>query len=197
MSIERITKSILDDAKKEAERKVHAAQVATQRKIDAAREELKENLTERLTAVEVELEQKKTIELSNLGAGYRQQLLKVKNSAIDEAFKTAIQQVTSLPDEKYLSIIAKWLQAINATGQISISSKDSKRIDKEYIAKINQSRKKTSKLFLSKDVVEISGGFVLKAGKFEIDYSLDTIALNLREQLVPKIAKELFGKQSM
>ncbi|MGR3309612.1 MAG: V-type ATP synthase subunit E [Candidatus Brocadiales bacterium] len=195
--MERITKSVIDDAEREAARILHAAQIATQRKIDSAKEELRKNLTERLKAVEVELEEKKAIELSNLGAGYKQRLLEVKNAAIDDVFKKAMQQVTLLPDKKYLSLIEKWLHAINTTGQISISRKDSKRINQEFVSKINQSRKKSSKLSLSKDFADISGGFILKTKKFEIDYSLNTLASNLREQLGPKIAKELFGKQTM
>ena len=195
--MERITKSVIGDAKKEASRIIHAAQIATQRKIDSAKEELRKNLTERLKTVEVELEEKKAIELSNLGAGYKQRLLEVKNGAIDDVFKRAMQQVTLLPDKKYLSLIEKWLRAIDTTGQISISRKDSKRINQEFVSKINQSRKKSSKLSLSKDFADISVGFILKTKKFEIDYSLDTLASNLREQLGPKIAQELFGKQTM
>lgn len=196
MSLERITKSILEDAEKEAARILHAAQAAIQRKIASVREELKKNLTERLKDVEAELEEKKAIELSNLRASYRQQLLEIKNTVIDDVFKRAVQQIVSLSDERYLSIIEKWLQAISTTGQIFISSKDSKRITYEFISRINQSRKESSSLSLSKDFANISGGFMLKTEKFEIDHSLEAISLNLRERLGPKIAKELFREQT-
>lgn len=195
MSIEKITKSILDDAEKEAARILNAAQIAIQRKINSAREELRKNLAERLKAVEVNLEGEKAIELSNLSAGFRQQLLESKNAVIDDVFKKAMQQVTSLSDGKYLSMIEKWLQAINTPGQISISPKDSKRINNAFISRIT--REESSRLSLSKDFADISGGFILKTEKFEIDYSLDTITSNLRERLGPRIAKELFGEQTM
>lgn len=194
MSLERITRSILDDAEREATRILHAAQVAIQHKIASVKEELKRNFAERLKAVEVEFEEKKAIELSNLRASYRQQLLEIKNAVIDDVFKRAMQQVTSLSDERYLSIIEKWLQAISTSGQISISSKDSKRITNEFISRINQSRKESLRLSLSKDFATISGGFILKTEKFEIDRSLETIVSSLRERLGPKIAKELFGE---
>lgn len=196
MSLERITKSILEDAEKEAARILHAAQAAIQRKIASVREELKKNLTERLKDVEAELEEKKAIELSNLRASYRQQLLEIKNTVIDDVFKRAVQQIVSLSDERYLSIIEKWLQAISTAGQIFISSKDSKRITYEFISRINQSRKESSSLSLSKDFANISGGFMLKTEKFEIDHSLEAISLNLRERLGPEIAKELFREQT-
>ncbi|HHT9125853.1 MAG TPA: V-type ATP synthase subunit E [Candidatus Brocadiia bacterium] len=196
MSLERITKSILDDAEKEAARILHAAQAAIQRKIASVREELKKNLIERLKDVEVEIEEKKAIELSNLRTSYRQQILEIKNTVIDDVFKRAVQQIVSLSDERYLSIIEKWLQAISTTGQIFISSKDSKRITYEFISRINQSRKESSSLSLSKDFANISGGFMLKTEKFEIDHSLEAISLNLRERLGPKIAKELFREQT-
>lgn len=196
MSIERITKSILNDAEKEAARILHAAQIATQRKINSAREEQKKNLTERSKAIEVEFEEKKAKELSNLKASYGHQLLESKNATIDDVFKRAVQNVALLSDGEYLSVIEKWLQAINTAGQISISSKDSKRITHEFISRINQSRKESSQLSLSKDFADIRGGFILKTEKFEIDYSIDAIASNLRERLGPKIAKELFGEQA-
>lgn len=196
MSIERITKSILDDAEKEAARILHASQIATQRKINSAREEQKKNLTERSKAIEVEFEEKKVKELSNLKASYGQQLLEIKNAIIDDVFKRAVQNIASLSDGGYLSVVEKWLQAINTAGQISISSKDSKRITHEFISRINQSRKESSQLSLSKDFADIRGGFILKTEKFEIDYSIDAIASNLRERLGPKIAKELFGEQA-
>lgn len=196
MSLERITKSILEDAEKEAARILHAAQAAIQRKIASVREELKKNLIERLKDVEVEIEEKKAIELSNLRTSYRQQILEIKNTVIDDVFKRAVQQIVSLSDERYLSIIEKWLQAISTAGQIFISSKDSKRITYEFISRINQSRKESSSLSLSKDFANISGGFMLKTEKFEIDHSLEAISLNLRERLGPKIAKELFREQT-
>lgn len=194
MSIERITKSILDDAEKEAARILHAAQIATQRKINSAKEEQKKNLTERSKALEAEFEEKKVKELSNLKASYGQQLLGIKNAIIDDVFKRAMQNIASLSDGEYLSVIEKWLHAINTAGQISISSKDSKRITHELISRINQARKESSRLSLSKDFADISGGFILKTEKFEIDYSIDAIASNLREGLGPRIAKELFGE---
>lgn len=197
MSLERITKSILDDTEREALRILHAAQAASQHKIASAGEELKKGLSERFKAVEAEFEEKMALELSNLRANYRQQLLEIKNAIIDDVFKKSVQQITSLTDKKYLSIVEKWLQAIDTTGQISISSKDSNRVTHEFISRINQSRKESTRLSLSKDFVDISGGFILKTEKFEIDYSLKTIVSNLRERLGPEIAKELFGEQTM
>jgi vacuolar-type H+-ATPase subunit E/Vma4 len=194
MSLEKITKSILDDAERESARILHAAQITAQRNVDSARKELRNNLADRLKAAEAEFEEKKAIEISNVDAGYRQQLLEIKNVVIGDVFKRSTQQVTSLSNEEYLSLIEKWLQTINTAGQISIGPKDSKRITQGFISKVNQSRTKSSSLSLSKDFVDISGGFIVKTEKFEMDYSIDTITSNLREQLGPKIAKKLFGE---
>lgn len=197
MTLERITKSILDDAEREATRILQAAQKAAKHKIDSARKELKKSLTESLKAVEVKFEQKKALELSNLSAGHRQQLLGIKNDTIDDVFKRAMERVASLPDDKYLSIIERWLQAINSAGQISISSRDSNRINQKFISRINRTRKESLRFSLSNDLADISGGFILKTEIFEIDYSFDTIISSLRERLGPKIAQDLFGEQTM
>jgi len=114
-------------------------------------------------------------------------LLEVKNKVIDSVLDRAIGRIQSLPDDEYLALIGKWLAKVpdNLEGELFVSAADLKRIPGNFIDDLNRNRK--AKVCLSKNAVDVKGGFILKTRNYEIDYSLDTIVKNLRPTLIPEL----------
>ncbi|MBO1224164.1 MAG: V-type ATP synthase subunit E [Candidatus Scalindua sediminis] len=188
MSLKRIKNSILTDAKKEAERIVEDAKERLQEKVRDEKSKIEEGLKEKYTRLGKKLEEDKKRELIEQRTNYRMGLLGIKNNIIEEIFKKAEEKFIS--DEQYWRSMEKWLKDINDAGQILVNTRDSKRFNSEFI---NKNSKKDN-LVLDKKNIDIKGGFILRTARFEIDHTLDTILSNLRIELAPLIARELFSE---
>jgi vacuolar-type H+-ATPase subunit E/Vma4 len=188
MSLKRIKESILADAKKEAERIIEDAKERFQEKARYEKSKIEEGFSGKYTRLGKKLEEDKKRELIEQRTNYRMELLRIKNNIIEEIFKKTEERFVS--DEQYWRSMEKWLKDINETGQILVNTRDSKRFNSGFVNNIS----KKDNLVLDKKPIDIKGGFILKTGRFEIDHTLDTILGNLRIELEPLIAKELFGE---
>ncbi len=197
MSLERIKHSILEKARKEAEAILQEAEENVRRKTESARAALKKDFEQRLKTREAEFEEEKIRQITLKGAGYRMQLLAVKNQILDRIFAQAIDDIIASPDERYLSLLEKWIRNIDPDhpGELFVNERDLKRIGPGGMDRINRPRKTEARIALSPDPVEITGGFVLKTEKFDVDCTLDTLIADLRGELTPNIAKELFDEK--
>ena len=115
------------------------------------------------------------------------ELLEVKNKVIDSVLERAISRIQSLPDNDYLTLMGKWLAKIpdHLEGELSLNTRDLKRITNAFIDDINKGRK--ARISLNTTAIDIKGGFIVKTKHYEIDYALDTIVKNLRTTLIPKL----------
>lgn len=197
MSLDRIKNSIIGKARKEAGAIIEEAEENLRRKVESARATLKNDFEQRLKIGEAALEEEKNREIVSLRAGYRMQLLTTKNQILDRIFDQAIHRIMTSPDETYLALLEKWIPKIdpNLPGQLLVNKSDLNRIGQEVMERINRLRKKEGQIILSPDPVDIKGGFILKTEKFDVDYTLDTLIENLRGELAPIIAKELFDER--
>ncbi|MFQ5956149.1 MAG: V-type ATP synthase subunit E [Candidatus Brocadiales bacterium] len=195
MSLERIKTQIFEDANKEAERLVGAAQNGLARKLGREKLLLKEGFEKRLETLHKELQKEKEKTLSLLKVRYDQQILELKNGVIDRLFKEAIDGVLSLTREEYLALLGGWLDrlSIDEKVELELSNRDLRSIGPELVRRANESRKKDL-FFLATSAANIKGGFVLKTKNFEIDRSLECVLDHLREELISEVAEKLFGK---
>ncbi|MFQ5862253.1 MAG: V-type ATP synthase subunit E [Candidatus Brocadiales bacterium] len=195
MSLERIKTQVLEDAHKEAERLIGAAQSGLTLKLSREKLLLKEGLEKRLDALQKELQKEKERTLSILRARYDRQILESKNKVIDRLFKEAMDSVLSLTKQEYSTLLEEWLDrlSIDEKVELRLSSRDLRSIGPELVRRANESSKENL-FFLAPSAANIKGGFILKANDFEIDRSLECILNHLREELISEVAEKLFGK---
>ncbi|MFQ5965248.1 MAG: V-type ATP synthase subunit E [Candidatus Scalinduaceae bacterium] len=187
MSLERIKDSILNDAKKEAEIIIKDAKERFQEKIIQERDKIEEGFKEKYLKLSKKLKEDKNRKLIKQATNYKMELLHIKNNIIEEVFKKAADKFMS--DEEYWRAMEKWLKDINEPGRIFVNVKDSRRLKQELINRIL----KNDEIVMDNNNIDTKGGFVFKTARFEIDHTMDTILSNLRTELTPLIAKELFG----
>lgn len=187
MSIERIRNYIIENAKKEAEQIIKTAEEQFRNETESARLSLGKKYQEMLQADEKHFRENMKRFLGKLKSDCKMELLEVKNKVIDSVLDRAISRIQSLPDDKYLALIGKWMVKVpdNLEGELFVSAADLKRIPSNFIDDLNRNRK--AKVCLSKNAVDVKGGFILKTRNYEIDYSLDTVVKNLRTALIPKL----------
>jgi V/A-type H+-transporting ATPase subunit E len=187
MSIERIRNYIIENAKKEAAQLIKTAEEQFRNETEAAKLSLEKKYQEILQTDEKHLREDMKRYLGKFKSDCKMELLEVKNKVIDGVLGYAINRIQSLSDDEYLALFGKWLAKApdNLEGELFVSVADLKRIPSNFIDDLNRNRK--AKVCLSKNAVDVKGGFILKTRNYEIDYSLDTVVENLRTALIPKL----------
>lgn len=142
--------------------------------------------------------------------------LKIKQQMIDEAFKLALEKLTKLPEDEYISTLAHLAAESSISGdeEIILSPKDRAAYGKQITAEANRIlklRKEKSEpasiaklgrqilsqlsggLKLSDETRSISGGVILSKDKMEINATFDTLIRLEREKLSGEVAQILFN----
>jgi len=191
MSIERIRNHIIENAKKEAEQIIKTAGEQFRNETESAKLSLWKKYQEILQVDEKRLREDMKRFLGKLKSDYKMELLEVKNKVIDSVLESAVCRIQSLPDNDYLILMGKWLAKVpdHLEGELSLNTRDLKRITNAFVDDINKGRK--ARISLNTKAIYIKGGFIVKTKHYEIDYDLDTIVKNLRTTLIPKLSNML------
>lgn len=194
MSLERIKSHILEQAKTEAERLLKGTREGLELKLSSARASLRQEMEKRLAALDQKLQEENSHTLARLRAQNHLRLLELRNQILEGIFQQVFDQLLSLPVKKYLALLEGWLDRLELKEKsyLRLSPEDAHRIGEELVKRINSARKREL-LLLDPDTAPIKGGFILRTKKFEIDHSLETFLRQLREELTPDLARELFG----
>ncbi|MCF6154132.1 MAG: hypothetical protein E3K36_02535 [Candidatus Brocadia sp.] len=187
MTIERIRNYIIKNAQKEAEQIIKTAEEQFCAQVETTKLSLEKQYQKMLRVEEERLNKDIKGTFVSLKRAYKMKLLEVKNSVIDDILARAIECIQLLPDEDYFTLIGKWMANIpdQLEGKLFVNARDLKRITATFIDNVNKNRK--ARINLNTTAIDIKGGFVLKTSYYEIDYTLDTLAKNLRTTLAPKL----------
>jgi V/A-type H+-transporting ATPase subunit E len=195
MEAEQVVEKILADAnaeadkiKKEAEEKEAAEQARLNEQLDEYKKQ-----TEILAKKAGEDEKSHILAAARMNIA--KQFLAEKRKILDEVFEQARQQLQNLPDEEYRALIKKLILDAVETGDedVVIDTKE-KRIDREFIKKINSElgSGKKGDLKLSDQKQDIGAGFILKRGKIKTNVSIGVLLDQARKELEIELAKDLF-----
>ncbi|UCE99701.1 MAG: V-type ATP synthase subunit E [Planctomycetota bacterium] len=195
MEAEQVIEKILANAKAEADKiKSKAEKIQAQEQA-----KLKEELTEYKKQSEILAQKAAKDKYAHLLAAARMDLAKKflaeKRKILDDLFNQARQQLQNLPDGEYRSFMTKlMLDAVETGDEEVIIDGGEKRIDHEFIKQINRQLGPSYKhnLILSKEKVNLGGGFILKRGKIKNNLSFNVLLARARRELEIVLAKELF-----
>lgn len=142
--------------------------------------------------------------------------LKTKQQMIDAAFEKALENLTLLPEDEYIQILAKLAaeNSISGDEEIILSPDDRATYGKQVVAEANRILKSQKEkdepisiknigrqlisqlsggLTLSDETRSISGGVILLKDRMEINATFDTLIRLSREKLSVEIADILFN----
>ena len=117
--------------------------------------------------------------------------LGVKQRLVSEAFDSAVHLLSELPRDKYLSFVWTLLEKAVVTGdEVLLVGKGERHIDGAWLDNYNASHQ--TRIAFSGDRLPISGGFVLRNDKIDINCSWDMLIGDIRPDIETQVIKRLF-----
>ncbi|MDR1379678.1 MAG: V-type ATP synthase subunit E [Synergistaceae bacterium] len=119
--------------------------------------------------------------------------LGIKQRLIGEAFEGALRKLTELPHDAYLSFVHTLMEKAVVTGEeVLFIGQNERNIDGSWLDSYNASH--STRLSFSGDRLPISGGFVLRNGKIDINCSWDMLMEAIRSEIEPDVVQRLFSQ---
>lgn len=198
-NLERLKGRILDEAREKADRILDAADercAEIQREAEAKSDEIRKRAVERARANAREEERRAEIMRS---LDVRNAMLRAKGDAVDELMAEIPATIRALPDEEYLGIMKRMLINAAPAGQVElvVALPDRGRIGSDFVKEAASelaAAGKQTKLKLSTETADLTGGFILRASTVEVDCSLDSLLASCEDELAPLVAEALFGR---
>jgi Archaeal/vacuolar-type H+-ATPase subunit E len=194
--IESITKEINLEAEKEAAGIISAAEEAakslkakTEEECKSIKAEADEKISKKLVS-----EEKKT--QSQCEQAQKLIMLNAKQEIIDDVLCKAKNKLLLLDTKDYFDTLLKLLdkQSQADKGVLLLNEKDLSRMPEDFEKSAQAvATKNGGMLEVSKDTVNIDGGFILKYGNIEINSSFDALFEENEEELVDIVNKMLWA----
>jgi V/A-type H+-transporting ATPase subunit E len=179
--------SILSDATREAQDIIENAEKEAFQKVTI--------ITEKAREEAIQLKQRFR---ADEGMEDRKNELKARQDIIEEAFGTALARMANLPEDQYsLFLEGMILDTVkNGEGLISFNERDKVRLGDKFVSEMNnkiKAKANDAALVLSNEVLNSSGGFVLRYGDMEINCTFEVMLNMARPGLESEVASILFG----
>ncbi len=187
--LDKILEHIGSEAAENAQKVIDSAKAEAERILASEKEEAQrlEKQISKQSELDVAAASKRIQSAADLKE--KRMILEAKQKEIDSVIDEACSSLRSLGDKEYFETIDRMLAkySTDQEGVIRFSAKDLSRIPADFETKI-----KAHNLTLSKDPVNIDGGFVLVYGDVEENCSFEALINASREVLQDKIGQILF-----
>jgi len=140
-------------------------------------------------------ERGRILSLASLEA--RKRVLAARQEAIGQVIDEALKRIRSLPAEEYFALLEKGILSIDdieGEQELILSQEDKNRLPSDFLDRVNPRLREDCNISLSEETREIGGGFILRKGKMEENFSLVALLQEMRNDLEIEIAKALFGE---
>jgi V/A-type H+-transporting ATPase subunit E len=123
--------------------------------------------------------------------------LAAKQEVLDEAFALALEKLTKLPEEEYVTLLANLIVKASSTGreQVILNQVDRARYGVKACVKANEQLEAAGKvggITLSEQTRPIQGGLLLSSGAVEVNCALETLVRLSRTELTREVSELLF-----
>ena len=187
MGIEKISQKIVDDAEKEAKAIINIAKKEAKKSIEKAYDFIKIHKEKDLKKVKKTLEIKILRYIASVNLEIKKENLKSKRDFIDNLIDKTVEHITE--DKLYEDFLKKRIDdAIIEDATIYMNASDYKIYKSLFEETIKKNGYKSD---ISRDFVDIKGGFIIKKGKITIDCTLDSIIESKHDEILMKINRML------
>ena len=202
--IEKITGQIDADVQKEIDAALDQARAQAQEIQDryASQAQTQAEAIRRKGEQDAALRQERLVDVAKLEA--RKTILAAKQELVGQAFDLALKKLLELPDQEYISLLAKLAVSASRTGreQVILSQKDRSRYGKQAVTMANDMLAKKAgpraaqtdgMLTLAEESRPMAGGLILRDGKVETNCSFEVLIHLQRDTLSAEVARALFA----
>ena len=202
--IEKITGQIDADVQKEIDAALDQARAQAQEIEDryASQAQTQAEAIRRKGEQDAALRQERLVDVAKLEA--RKTILAAKQELVGQAFDLALKKLLELPDQEYISLLAKLAVSASRTGreQVILSQKDRSRYGKQAVTMANDMLAKKAgpraaqtdgMLTLAEESRPMAGGLILRDGKVETNCSFEVLIHLQRDALSAEVTRALFA----
>lgn len=177
---------ILTDAAAEAKKTTDAAAKEAEAVLEAAKVKAERESASLNALAQIEADKAAAKEISSAEMQARKIILTKKQTILEEVIATAKANLLSLTAVEYKVIIIGMLDKaeIEESAEVIFNSKDKDALGKEVAAKGYK---------VSNETRDIDGGFIVKKGDIEYNYSFESIISVEKEDIEQIAAEILFG----
>ena len=194
MTDNNLFESIINSGKEQADAIAQEAEKKAQEIIAKAKEEAEQNSAEIAKNAEAKALNMKNAALSSSSLITRNAVLKSKRAEIDKTLDGIIEYIISLDDESYFSILYSMAKSVEEnSGTVFLNENDLKRLPSDFASKLKDAGIDAE---ISKESVDIKGGFILRCGAIEANCSLEAVIEDKKNELEDFINRELFVEES-
>lgn len=182
-------KIIIDKIMAEADTEIQALTTQVNREIEQIQKSAKEKIEKeqdryrRLAEEEGRKAHAKEVSAAEMDA--KKALLQEKQNVLEEVLQEAVKRLENLSDEEYENVVSNMLDGLNVEQgkEIMVSEKDKRRLANIVARK---------GFTLSEQTANIDGGFIVKNGDIEYNYSFAAIMTVQKEEMQMTAANILF-----
>ena len=202
--IEKITGQIDADVQKEIDAALDQARAQAQEIEDryASQAQTQAEAIRRKGEQDAALRQERLVDVAKLEA--RKTILAAKQELVGQAFDLALKKLLELPDQEYISLLAKLAVSASRTGreQVILSQKDRSRYGKQAVTMANdmlakkagpRAAESAGMLTLAGEARPMAGGLILRDGRVETNCSFEVLIHLQRDALSAEVARALFA----
>ena len=196
--VEKITERILAEANEAADNAKSEAEAKAKEILEEFEGKAKQNY-EQLVAngrIEAAAAAERKVRTAKLQA--KKDILGTKQEFIDRAYTIAQESILALPEDEYVSLLAKKACEASVSGEeaVILNEDDRSALGQKVVEAANAllaAAGKKASLVLSDETANIIGGLFLKQNDVSVNCSIDSIIGTFREDMDIEIAKVLFG----
>ena len=196
MPLENIVEKIIKDAQEESKNIVAEAEKKAKQLIQRAQEKAKAEKEIRIEKAKkvAQEEYNRDITLFNLEA--RKKILKLKCDIIDEVFRSVLDKIISLDENRFKNLVEKFMPKaeFNKDSEVIVLSRDKEKV-RNCLSDILGAELIANWKMTVTNNEEMKGSFYIKSGDFVYDVSLKTILEQIKSQYEKNVAEILYGSK--
>ena len=133
--------------------------------------------------------------LAGADAEYKRAILSKKSELIDSAIKSALESIKSSPTDVYFGYIEKLVlkNALEGDGTVFMSTADISRLPQDFEDRVNKALPESKRLVISKDALNIDGGFVIDYPEMRVDCTLESLVSDKLDEIRDELSRVLFA----
>ena len=198
---QRITSRILSEAEQSKAALLEAAKADAAQKLAAAQAQADEILKQAAQETAVAAQAQKKRRLSAIDSELRKEVLSTRRTLLDNVFDKALQKLTDRPSADQVAMMASRIveASPDGRGEIMLSAKDAAALGGQLLEKVQDLYSRSGlkpELKISSRTINTSGGFVLKIGDIDYNYTYDALVKASKEELESKVAALLFADET-
>jgi|GEM_PF-1841887 len=190
MALKDIEQKIIFEAGRKAEEIKKAAEEAARKSFLARERVVIEAELSAVRAAEKEGETIKIEMVSPVKISAKNELLAKKQEMMEKVYKETLSDLKKLGEKSYRQAVLGLLKSLpkGVSGEI-VPRAGKEAVTRRAVSAYLKEQKKAPTLLVKKGTKEISGGFIFKSEKFNMDLSFESIMRGVREKTESKVAK--------